>query len=45
MVGGEEYHTLGKVLFHVAAEIPGSGSELSADEGSDHSKKKRKRSE
>ncbi|KAK0633446.1 hypothetical protein B0T14DRAFT_68859 [Immersiella caudata] len=36
--------TLGKVLFQVAAEIPGSASELSSDEGSD-SGKKRKRSE
>ncbi len=40
----EEYHTLGKVLFQVAAEIPGSASELSSDDGSDsQSKKKRKR--
>jgi len=36
--------TLSKVLFQVAAEIPGSASELSSDEGSD-SGKKRKRSE
>ena len=36
MPGGEEYHhTLGKVLFQVAQEIPGSGSEFSSDEGSD----------
>ncbi|KAL2143034.1 hypothetical protein VTI28DRAFT_432 [Corynascus sepedonium] len=41
---GEQY-PLGKVLFQVAAEIPGSGSELSSDDGSDHGKKKRKRSE
>jgi hypothetical protein len=41
---GDEY-TLGKVLFQVAAEIPGSGSELSSEEGSDQGKKKRKRSE
>jgi hypothetical protein len=45
MVGGDEYHTLGKVLFQVSAEIPGSASELSSDEGSDQGKKKRKRSE
>lgn len=45
MSSSEDYHTLGKVLFQVAAEIPGSASELSSDEGSDHSKKKRKRSE
>jgi uncharacterized Zn-finger protein len=45
MLGGDEFHTLGKVLFQVAAEIPGSGSELSSDEGSDLGKKKRKRSE
>ncbi|KAK4099805.1 hypothetical protein N658DRAFT_517117 [Parathielavia hyrcaniae] len=46
LVGADEYHSLGKVLFQVAAEIPGSGSELSSDEGgSDHGKKKRKRSE
>lgn len=44
---GEEYHTFGKVLFQVAAEIPGSASELSSEEGvSDtHGKKKRKRAE
>lgn len=45
MASSEDYHTLGKVLFQVAAEIPGSASELSSDEGSDHSNKKRKRSE
>jgi hypothetical protein len=38
----EDYHNMGKVLFQVAAEIPGSASEHSSDEGSD-SKKKRKR--
>ena len=44
---GEEYHTFGKVLFQVAAEIPGSASELSSEEGVDdtHGKKKRKRVE
>jgi len=41
---GEQY-SLGKVLFQVAAEIPGSGSELSSDDGSEHGKKKRKRTE
>ncbi|KAK4150564.1 hypothetical protein C8A00DRAFT_36842 [Chaetomidium leptoderma] len=46
LVGGDEYHhSLGKVLFQVAAEIPGSASELSSDEGSDQGRKKRKRSE
>ncbi|KAF6805505.1 zinc finger protein msn2 4 [Colletotrichum sojae] len=39
----EDYHTLGKVLFQVAAEIPGSASELSSEE--DNGKKKRKRSD
>lgn len=45
--GAGDYHTLGKVLFQVAADIPGSASELSSDEGvSDiHGKKKRKRSD
>lgn len=43
----EDYHNLGKVLFQVAAEVPGSASELSSDDGmSDHGKqKKRKRSD
>ncbi|AEO54335.1 hypothetical protein MYCTH_2296807 [Thermothelomyces thermophilus ATCC 42464] len=41
---GDQY-SLGKVLFQVAAEIPGSSSELSSDDGSDHGKKKRKRAE
>jgi hypothetical protein len=45
MVGGDDYHTLGKVLFQVAAEIPGSASELSSEEGSDRGKKKRKRTD
>ena len=45
LIGGDDYHGLGKVLFQVAAELPGSASELSSDEGSDHGKKKRKRSE
>jgi uncharacterized protein (DUF1786 family) len=46
LVGPEEYHTLGRVLFQVAADIPGSGSEhSSSDEGSSNGKKKRKRSE
>ncbi|WQF77908.1 Putative Zinc finger C2H2-type [Colletotrichum destructivum] len=39
----EDYHTLGKVLFQCAAEIPGSASELSSEE--DNGKKKRKRSD
>jgi hypothetical protein len=45
MGSSEDYHTLGKVLFQVASEIPGSASELSSDEGSDGGNKKRKRSE
>lgn len=44
-VSGDDYRTLGKVLFQAAAEIPGSSSELSSDEGSDHGKKKRKRTD
>jgi hypothetical protein len=47
--GVEDYATYGKVLFQVAAEIPGSASEYSSEDGdvSDggHGKKKRKRSE
>jgi len=43
--GAEDYGALGKVLFQVTAEIPGSASELSSDEGSDGSNKKRKHSE
>ncbi|KAK3383408.1 hypothetical protein B0T24DRAFT_515959 [Lasiosphaeria ovina] len=44
-MGGEDFQTLGRVLFQVAAEIPGSASELSSDEGSELGKKKRKRAE
>ncbi|KAL2018882.1 hypothetical protein VTK56DRAFT_307 [Thermocarpiscus australiensis] len=44
--GGDDYHAMGKVLFQVAAEVPGSSSEQSSEEGSDHgNKKKRKRVE
>ncbi|KXH61570.1 hypothetical protein CSAL01_11534 [Colletotrichum salicis] len=39
----EDYHTLGKVLFQVASEIPGSASELSSED--ENNKKKRKRSD
>ena len=42
MVGGEEYPSLGKVLFQVAADVPGSGSEHSSDEGSDQAKKRKR---
>lgn len=43
---GDDYHHFGKVLFQVASEIPGSASEMSSDDGSDHdSKKKRKRAD
>jgi len=41
---GEEYAAYGKVLFQLSAEIPGSASDLSSEEGDD-SNKKRKRSE
>jgi hypothetical protein len=41
----DDYSSYGKVLFQMAAEVPGSASELSSDEGSDMSKKKRKRSD
>lgn len=41
----DDYNSYGKVLFQMAAEVPGSASELSSDEGSDMSKKKRKRSD
>jgi hypothetical protein len=41
----ESFHTLGKVLFQVTADIPGSSSEGSSDENGDlNGKKKRKRS-
>ena len=41
---GDDYQTLGKVLFQVASEIPGSASELSSDDGSsDDGSNKRKR--
>lgn len=45
--GAEDYHTLGKVLFQVAAEVPGSASESSSEEGGSDAqgKKKRKRSD
>lgn len=42
---GSDYSTLGKVLFQIASEIPGSASESSSDEGSEQGKKKRKRSD
>ncbi|KAM0269855.1 hypothetical protein ACHAQH_009621 [Verticillium albo-atrum] len=46
MPQAEDYHHLGKVLFQVAAEVPGSASEFSSSDGeSDQGKKKRKRSE
>ncbi|ORY65906.1 uncharacterized protein BCR38DRAFT_168661 [Pseudomassariella vexata] len=42
-----DYHNFGKVLFQVAAEIPGSASELSSEESPNENfgKKKRKRTE
>ncbi|KAI1083260.1 hypothetical protein F5B20DRAFT_453594 [Whalleya microplaca] len=48
MASGEaDYHSFGKVLFQVAAEVPGSASDLSSDESTSesHGKKKRKRSD
>lgn len=43
---GEDFSNMGRVLFQVAAEIPGSASEISSDDGGDsQSKKKRKRAE
>jgi hypothetical protein len=45
LTASEEYNAMGKVLFQITAEIPGSASETSSDEGSDHGKRKRKRSE
>ncbi|KFA51478.1 hypothetical protein S40293_06741 [Stachybotrys chartarum IBT 40293] len=41
----EDYNTFGKVLFQIASEIPGSSSDLSSEESSELSKKKRKRSD
>ena len=43
--GPEDYHHhLGKVLFQIAADVPGSSSELSSEDGDDvQGKKKRKR--
>lgn len=35
----------GKVLFQIASEVPGSGSDMSSEEGGDDGKKKRKRSD
>ncbi|KAI1774038.1 hypothetical protein F4818DRAFT_442789 [Hypoxylon cercidicola] len=45
--GEADYATYGKVLFHIASEVPGSSSESSSDESSSESqgKKKRKRSD
>ncbi|RWA07593.1 hypothetical protein EKO27_g7517 [Xylaria grammica] len=42
-----DYHNYGKVLFQVASEVPGSGSDFSSDDSQSESngKKKRKRSE
>lgn len=42
--GPEEYSQFGKVLFQVAAEIPGS-SDMSSNDGDNGGKKKRKRAE
>ncbi|KAF5134235.1 C2H2 finger domain transcription factor sebA [Metarhizium anisopliae] len=41
----DDYANYGKVLFQIAADVPGSASELSSEEASDNGKKKRKRSE
>jgi len=46
MAGDQDYQNLGKVLFQVASEIPGSSTDSSSeDSSSENSKKKRKRSE
>jgi hypothetical protein len=47
MHSAQDFETMSKVLFQVAAELPGSASELSSDEGgaSDHDRKKRKRAD
>ena len=46
---GEHIHSLGNVLFSVAAAAPGSDSDISSDgvssDGDNQSRKKRKRSE
>lgn len=44
-VGSEDYGAYGKVLFQIASEVPGSASDLSSDDASEQSKKKRKRSD
>lgn len=41
----DDFANYGKVLFQIAAEVPGSGSDLSSEEASDSGKKKRKRSD
>ncbi|KAH8885145.1 hypothetical protein GQ53DRAFT_660560 [Thozetella sp. PMI_491] len=42
-VGSEEYQaSLGRALFHMASEIPGSASEYSSDEDSDASRKRKR---
>lgn len=45
--GDQDYLNYGKVLFQVASEVPGSGSDLSSDEsqGESDGQKKRKRAE
>ncbi|KAI0483199.1 hypothetical protein GGR56DRAFT_686440 [Xylariaceae sp. FL0804] len=43
--GDPEFANFGKVLFQVAAEIPGSSSDLSSEDGDSNGKKKRKRSD
>jgi hypothetical protein len=44
-MSADDYSNYGKVLFQVAAEVPGSASEASSDESGSDGKKKRKRSE
>ncbi|PHH63009.1 hypothetical protein CDD81_6340 [Ophiocordyceps australis] len=41
----DDCSNFGRVLFQMAAEAPGSSSDASSEEGSDHGKKKRKRSD
>lgn len=41
----DDYHAYGKILFQIAAEVPGSASEPSSEDDKDDGKKKRKRTD
>jgi hypothetical protein len=43
--GTDDYSAYGKVLFQIASEVPGSGSDSCSDDASEQGKKKRKRSD